>query len=113
EGDFVGAVGVIEKAASIIKAAGLRQEYISPIQPWLATALRELAQSKAAWDLTERRAALRRGKRAVRAGLHTAFFYRNNWPHALREAALYAAIDGRNAKAQRLMRKSLDAAVAQ
>jgi two-component system sensor kinase len=113
EGDHAHAVEVLERAASIVRAAGLRQEYISPVQPFLATALRELAESKAPWDLSERRALLQRGRRAVRSALQIAFFYRNNWPHALREAALYAAIRGRTAKAQRLMEKSLVAAEAQ
>jgi signal transduction histidine kinase/tetratricopeptide (TPR) repeat protein len=113
EGDPAAAVAVLEDAARIVRAAGLRQEYVAPIQPWLATALRELAESKAPWDLTERRAAVARGKRAVRSALRIAFFYRNNWPHALREAGLYAAIDGRTAKAQRYMAKSLAAAESQ
>jgi signal transduction histidine kinase/tetratricopeptide (TPR) repeat protein/ActR/RegA family two-component response regulator len=112
-GDLAGAVEALEEAARIVRAAGLRQEYISPVQPWLATALRELAQSKPQWDLAERSAVLERGRRAVRSALMTAFFFRNNWPHALREAALYAAIGGHAAKAQRLMAKSLSAAVAQ
>jgi PAS domain S-box-containing protein len=113
EGQYAAAVTVLEEAASIVRSAGLRQEYVAPVQPWLATALRELAQSKAPWDLAERGAALRRGRRAVRSALFIAFCFRNNWPHALREAALYAAIAGRASKAQRLMHKSLAAAVAQ
>ncbi len=80
EHDYAGAVEVLRKAAAIVRDAGLRQEYIAPVQPWLATALRELAESKPPWDLSERRAALIEGKRAVRAARRIAFFYRNNWP---------------------------------
>jgi two-component system sensor kinase len=107
DGDFRAAVGVLSDAAKIVKAAGLRQEYIAPVQPWLATALRMQAEAEPSWDLVERHSALQRGRRAVRAAGRIAFFYRNNLPHALREAALYAAIGGRTGKAQRLFARSV------
>ncbi|MEY2426127.1 MAG: hypothetical protein QOI61_1699, partial [Actinomycetota bacterium] len=112
-GEHAAAVECMQDALRIVKAAGLRQEYIAHVYPWLATALRELAGSTPQSDLVARRQALRTGRKAARAAWRVAFFYRNNAPHALRERALYAAIAGRTNNAQRFMTRSLEAAESQ
>jgi signal transduction histidine kinase/ActR/RegA family two-component response regulator/predicted DNA-binding protein (UPF0251 family) len=112
-GEHAAAAAVLSEAAQIVKAAGLRQEYIAPIQPWLATALRRQADAAAPYDLVERRRAIRAGRRALRSARRIARFYRNNEPHVLREAGLYAAMAGRSGKARRLFTRSLAVAESQ
>lgn len=104
------AVRVLEGAWRLVHDAGFRQEYVAPVLPWLATALRLDAQTVSVWDPSRRRVLLRRARWAARKGLRTARHYRNNLPHALRENALLAAMRGRRRKARRLFDRSLLAA---
>ena len=98
---------VMEEAAGVVARAGLRQEYVAPVLPWLATALRTEAETLAPYGVDERRALLRRARRAARRGWRVARWYRNNAPHALRERGLLAALDGRSRRARRLLSRSL------
>jgi diguanylate cyclase (GGDEF)-like protein len=107
------AVEVLEQAWHMVKAKGLRQEYVSPILPWLATALR-LEASRAPLSAPRGRAALlRRARRTARRGLRLARSYRNNLPHALREMALAEAAQGRQRRSRRLFEQSLEGAETQ
>jgi len=104
------AVARLSRADQLVSARGLRQEYVSPILPWLATALRLEAEAMPAWAPGPRRRLLRRAARAVRRALALARHYQNNLPHALREAGLLAAAQGRTRRALALLRQSADTA---
>jgi len=113
EGSYADAVTVLEEAAKIVRRAGLRQEYVAPVLPWLATALRSQAEAVGPYQRSRRRRLLRRARRAARRGWWVARFYRNNAPHALRERALLAKLQGRESEARRLLTGSLAVADAQ
>ncbi|HVL05787.1 MAG TPA: response regulator [Acidimicrobiales bacterium] len=103
------AATMLERAAAMIKAKGLKQEYVAPVQPWLATALRTELASCPPWSPRHRQLARRAGRAAARAR-RIARSYPNNRPHALRESALVAAMAGRHRLARRRFARSLEAA---
>jgi len=100
------AAAVLTRAARMVATKGLKQEYVAPIQPWLATALRREAETTAPWSPRHRQL-LRRVRRVVRKARRTARSYPNNLPHALRESALVAGMSGRARRARRLFDQSL------
>ncbi|MDT4926593.1 MAG: hypothetical protein QOG01_4306 [Pseudonocardiales bacterium] len=106
-GDLSGAATSVERAARTIRDAGLRQEYIAPVFSWQATILRELAESTPRHDPALRNARLRDAAAASRRARRWAAFYRNNSPHANREAALIASLSGRHRRAVSLLARSL------
>ena len=107
------AVERLREAHRIVKAKGLKQEYVAPIQPWLATALREEAEGLPTSMEWKRQRLLRQARTAARRGRRQARSFRNNLPHALRECALAEASLGHDRRARQLLGKSLDAARAQ
>ncbi|HEX2192450.1 MAG TPA: AAA family ATPase, partial [Acidimicrobiales bacterium] len=106
EGRLDEAVAMFEQAHGIARGAGLRQEYVAPVLPWLTTATRLQLERVPPYDVRQRRRLLRRTRRLARRGWRVARFYRNNAPHALRERALVAALDGDGRRAQRLLARS-------
>ncbi|MDX6555764.1 MAG: hypothetical protein QOD86_1959, partial [Miltoncostaeaceae bacterium] len=104
------AAQVLADAQRRVRAAGLRQEYVAPVPCWLATARRQEAEACSPLDPALRRKLLRAARRAARRALHTAWCYRNNLPHAHREAGLVAAMQGRTARARRHLDRSLSRA---
>ena len=107
EGRSAAAVEILEQAWELVDSAGFRQEYVAPVLPWLATALRTEAEAVAIWNPSRRRALLKRARWAARKGMQIARRYPNNLPHVLRECALIAAMEGRTRKASRLLERSL------
>jgi diguanylate cyclase (GGDEF)-like protein len=101
------AVTVLSDADTYLRHSGLRQEYVAPLRPWLVTALRMQVERASALAPVQRRRLLRRARRAARRALWLARSYRNNLPHALREAAQLAAMAGRPRRARRLLERSL------
>ncbi|MGI8776789.1 MAG: EAL domain-containing protein [Acidimicrobiales bacterium] len=101
------AVVVLEAAVEIIRGAGLRQEYVMPVYPWLATARRRQAEAVPTVAVANRRRAVALATKAAARAYRLARHYRNNLPHALRERALVAALDGRPSRARRLLARSL------
>ena len=95
------AVAALEEAQRLVEKQGLRQEYVAPVLPWLATARRH--QLLAVDDTTpgRRLRLLREARVAARRARRLARWYRNNLPHALRETALVAALGGRPSSARR------------
>jgi len=81
------AVVVLEAAVAVIRRAGLRQEYVVPVYPWLATARRRQAETVPAVAVAERRRAVVVAAKAAARAYRLARHYRNNLPHALREQA--------------------------
>ena len=100
------AVSLLEEARKAVKLAGLRQEYVAPVLPWLATALRELYVALPADD-RQRRALLRRRRQVARGAHRLAGSYKNNLPHALRELAMVEADAGRHRSARRHLDQSI------
>jgi signal transduction histidine kinase/tetratricopeptide (TPR) repeat protein len=100
------AVAALERADELIVSKGFRQEYVSPVLPWLATALRAQAEAVPIWAPDRRRRLLKKAARAARRALRLARSYRNNLPHALRETALLSAAAGRTGEARRLLDES-------
>jgi diguanylate cyclase (GGDEF)-like protein len=113
EGRIPEAVEVLEGADAYLRRSGLRQEYVAPVRPWLATALRLQLERTSILAPAERRRLARRARRVARSARRLAFFYRNNLPHALRESALLAAMKGRSRRALRLLERSLAVATEQ
>ena len=101
------AVTVLRDADAYLRRSGLRQEYVAPLRPWLATALRMQVERASGLVPAQRRRLLRAARRAARRALRLARSYRNNLPHALRECALLAAMAGRPRRARRLLERSL------
>jgi len=100
------AAALLTRAARMVADKGLKQEYVAPIQPWLATALRREAESTEPWSRRHRQL-LRRARRVARKARRIARSYPNNLPHALRESALVAAMSGRARRARRRLNRSL------
>jgi two-component system sensor kinase len=101
EGHPEEAAAALEKAQRLVRQTGLRQEYVAPVQPWLATALRQQAEQTAVWSAASRRTLLRRARQVAQGAVRLARQYRNNLPHALRESGLVAAMQGRPRRAWR------------
>ena len=113
-GDLEGAVERLSEADAIVREAGLRQEYVAPVRPWLTTALRmQLEQTEVHAGRRERARRLRRVSRVARQADLLSRSYRNNRPHALRERALVADLRGRARRADRLLARSRSVAEGQ
>jgi signal transduction histidine kinase/tetratricopeptide (TPR) repeat protein len=104
------AVAVLERAQAGVQKAGLRQEYVAPILPWMATALRTMCAEAPPYAERERRHLLRKASRVSRRALLLARAYRNNLPHALRERALIFAMQGKVNAAQASIDESIEVA---
>ena len=111
--DIDDAFNQLNEAAETIRKAGLRQEYIAPVACWRATVARLRAEQAQAHDPATRARLIRQASRASRSARLWAFSYRNNAPHALREAGLVASLRGRERTMKKLMRQSLTVANAQ
>ncbi len=107
EGKVDAAIEMFGDANRIVRRAGLRQEYVAPVLPWLATALRMRAELAPPYRSLRRRAHVRRAAEIARRARATATDYKNNRPHALREQGLVCALRGRARRARRLFAASL------
>jgi len=100
------AADVLEQAVARIEKAGLRNQYVIFLYPWLATASRRAAEDPDC-SAERRKFLLRRAQAAARRGRRLAQRFQNDLPHALRENALLAAIRGRSRRARRYLDQSL------
>src|ERR1700733_1339168 len=66
------AVAALERADDLIVSKGFRQEYVSPVLPWLATALRAQAEAVPLWAPERKRRLLKKASRAARRALRLA-----------------------------------------
>jgi signal transduction histidine kinase len=112
-GDAAGAVEVLERAERLVEEAHLRQEYVAPIAPWLATALRQLAEGTSSLHPARHDALLQRADSVAKRAHQTARTYHNNLPHALRERGLLAAMRGHPRRGRRFLEQSLRVAESQ
>lgn len=97
----------LERAQHVVEQAHLRQEYVAPILPWLATALRQRVEKESSLNPRRRQALLKHASKVARRAHGIARVYRNNLPHTLRERALLAAMDGHPQRARRWLEQSL------
>jgi two-component system sensor kinase len=109
-GDLFGAAEALADARRTISEAGLRQEYVAVVFPWEATLLREIAELTSGHRHRLRERRLRAAGRAAKRALRWSRAYRNNRPHALREAALVDSLRGRVRRARRRLERSIEAA---
>jgi len=108
--DHASAAAAFERALATARQAGVMNAYVAPNLSWLASSLRSGAQHDLSHTPWNRRRLLRRAMgvacRAVWLGLR----FRNDLPHALREAALVLALSGRIWPVRRLLDYSLSVA---
>jgi diguanylate cyclase (GGDEF)-like protein/PAS domain S-box-containing protein len=112
-GEVDGAITVLEAAARIVRRAGLRQEYVAPVAPWLATARRMAAEAAPPHRSRARRDLLHQADAAAEEAVKVGETYENNLPHALRERGLVMALYGHGWSANRLLQRSLRVAESQ
>jgi PAS domain S-box-containing protein len=113
EGKPAEAADTLEEAHRRLRQADVLNAWVSPVLPWLATARRR--QLEALPDRTpgRRRILLRQLRRTVRQALRWARSFQNELPHALREAALLAALEGGLRRSRRLFDEGLRVAARQ
>lgn len=99
---------IFEKAYDFSTKAGVKNVYIYPHLPWLASALRRQAELTSNLAPERRTALLKRASKAIRKAVKVARTFQNDLPHALREAGLIAAMQG----SVRLARQRLDESLA-
>ncbi|WP_224248400.1 protein kinase domain-containing protein [Hyalangium gracile] len=110
EGDAEGAVTTLEQAERLVEHTHLRNEYVSSVPGWLATARRRRLEGISSYAPARRAALLAEAERTAERAHKVARTYRNNLPHALREKGLLAAMSGRTRKARRWLDQSLQVA---
>ncbi|MGE3234710.1 MAG: EAL domain-containing protein, partial [Thermoleophilia bacterium] len=100
------AASTLRQILRTVERRGFRQEYVAPLAPWLATALRRQLEEGPALSRPRRALVARRARAASRRALLWSRSYRNNLPHALRERALILALTGPGARVDRLLERS-------
>jgi PAS domain S-box-containing protein len=102
------AAEVLAHAHRLAREAGVKNAWVAPLLPWLATALRrQIEQSQ---DVTprRRRRLLCQARAAARQGLRRSRrLFGNELPHALRENALLCAMQNQLRRARRFFDESL------
>ncbi|HTI34549.1 MAG TPA: EAL domain-containing protein [Miltoncostaea sp.] len=105
-GRHAAAASMLRACLRTVERRGFRQEYVAPLAPWLATAMRLQLEDGTALSRTRRAVVTRRARAASRRALLWSRHYRNNQPHALRERALILALTGSGGRADRLLDRS-------
>jgi two-component system sensor kinase len=106
-GDVEEAARAFEKAHLIVRQAGVKNAWVSPLLPWLATALRRQAENSTPLAPRRRAELLRRAEQVARWAVRLTRSFQNDLPHALRESALLAALRDRPRRARRLFDEAL------
>jgi tetratricopeptide (TPR) repeat protein len=104
------AAAAFESGHHVAEAAGVRNTYVLPLLPWLATACREDAETNPQYTARERDAVRRRARAAAATATRRARRFQNDLPHALREAARLDVSLGRLARARKRFDESLSVA---
>ena len=106
------AVEAFEESQRLFRRAGMKNAGVSPVRPWLLTALLRAAEATPKGD-RRRRAFARRARSVARQASRRARFYRNDLPHVLRERARLAALRGRHRRSRALFARSIEVATEQ
>jgi tetratricopeptide (TPR) repeat protein len=112
-GDPWAAVEAFEESQRSFRRAGMKNAGVSPVRPWLLTALLRAAEATPAVDRRRRAALLRQARSVARQANRRARFYRNDLPHVLRERARLAALAGHPRRARALFSRSIEVATGQ
>jgi two-component system cell cycle sensor histidine kinase/response regulator CckA len=104
------AAEILTQAQKQIVKAGMKNAWVAPVLPWLASALRKLAEDTPARLPKRRQALIRKALAAARKALRLTRRFQNDYPHALREYALILALTGKYRRARSYLEKSLAAA---
>jgi two-component system sensor kinase len=110
EGEPSAAAHLLEVALKRVRHAGMWNVFVVSLVPWLATALREQAESTPPFAVRLRRTRVRWAARHARQACRVARRFPNDLSHALRESALVAALAGRESRARKLLSRSLKVA---
>jgi signal transduction histidine kinase/CheY-like chemotaxis protein/tetratricopeptide (TPR) repeat protein len=98
---------VFADAYRLAVKAGVKNVYVYPHLPWLASALRRQAEKTSHWTPGTRQALLKRASKVAWKALKVARTFQNDLPHALREAGLIAAMQGSIGPARKHLDESL------
>lgn len=109
-GRWLDAAAAFESGHQVAEAAGVRNTYVLPLLPWLATACREDAETNPQYTSRERDAMRRRARAAAATATRRARRFQNDLPHALREAAHLDVLRGRLTRARKRFDESLSVA---
>ena len=112
-GDFRAAAAAFRQGWETARRAGIKNTYVIPCLPWLATALRREAERLCRTNPAESRRLLGQARRAARHGWRLARKFRNDLPHCLRELGLISAAAGRERSARQFLTESLSVAAEQ
>ena len=112
-GDASAAVEAFEESQRRFRQAGMKNAGVSPVRPWLLSALRRAAEAVPTGERRQRAALLRRARSVARQASRRASVYRNDLPHVLRERAHLAALRGHRRRARALFARSLAVATEQ
>ncbi len=107
------AAAALEEALARLDRAGVMNAWVSPVVPWLVTALRTQAEALPGRLPRRRQELLARAEEVSRRACRLARQFPNELPHALREAGLLAALSGDARRAKRLLNEGWQAAKAQ
>lgn len=92
--DHAQAALAFEKALKTAGKAGVMNAYVAPNLAWLTSALRSQSQQDLSHTPSNRWRLLRRATRVATQAVWLGLRFRNDLPHALREAALVLALRG-------------------
>ena len=106
------AVEAFEESQRLFRRAGMKNAGVSPVRPWLLTALLRSAEATPRQG-RRRRALVRRARSVARQASRRARFYRNDLPHVLRERARLAALRGRGRRSRALFARSIEVSTEQ
>lgn len=104
------AATTFRRAIGIVERAGVCNTYVASNYVWLVTALRCQAERASVFARQRGEHTLNAAVTASRKALRLSRKARNDLPHALRDAALLAAMRGRTKKSERLFALSLQVA---
>ncbi len=93
-----------------VERAGLQNAYVLPLRAWIVTALRQQVEKTSHLCPARRRDLLQQAASMSRQAIRVARKFKNDLPHALRESALVAAMQGASSKARQQLDESLQVA---
>lgn len=101
------ALALLIEAKNRVSQAGVCNPYTTPIAIWIVVAWRVKAQQDRTFVGRERKLAIRNAKQAGRKAIFSALRFPNELPTLYRELAMVAAMEGRELRTLRCLRKSL------
>ena len=106
QNELAEAVTVLTRAQEVCGEVGMKNDWVSPVWPWRATALRLQCENPTDGP-HDRQLMIRNAAHAARQALGLARKFNNDLPHALRECGLIAEMQGRLRKARKCLDESL------